>query len=110
MLDKVPASPELRMGLELFYGAFWDLSTCRPIGMSEGPISWLSIDAYATARGLDAEQRDDLQFFVRTMDRAYLEHIGKRREKESKRERAAQHGGVRPKNAKGGRGYRARDR
>jgi hypothetical protein len=110
MLDKLPAEPELRMGLELYYGAFWDLSTCRPLGMSEGPISWLAIDAYATARGLDPAQRNDLQHHIRVMDRAYLEHLGKQREKETKRERAAQPGGVRPKNAKGGRGHRARNR
>lgn len=110
MLDKLPAAPELRMGLELYYGAFWDLSTCRPIGMSEGPISWLSIDAYATARGLDEEQRDDLHHHIRFMDRAYLEHMGKKRERETKRDRATQHGPVRGAHAKGGRGHRARGR
>jgi len=110
-LDKLPPAirdaPELRMGLELYYGAFWDLSTCRPLGMSEGPISWLSIDAYATARGLDAEQRDDLHHHIRAMDRAYLGHLAKTRDKAAKRDGKAQSGGLRPKHSKAGRGHRA---
>lgn len=110
MLEKLPAAPELRMGLELYYGAFWDLSTCRPLGMSEGPISWLSIDAYATARGLDAEQRDDLQHHIRAMDRAYLGHLEKAREKAAKRDGKAQPGKLRAPNPKGGGGRRARGR
>lgn len=111
-LDKVPPAireaPELTLGLGGFYEAFWDLHTCRPLGMSEGAISWLAIDAYATARGLDPDQREDLHHHIRIMDRAYLEHLSKQREKESKRGGKAQPGPVRAPNAKGGRGRRAR--
>lgn len=110
MLDKVPVAPELRMGLELYYSAFWDLHTCRPIGMGEGPISWLSVDAYATARGFDEEQRDDLHHHIRVMDRAYLEHRAKQAEKDAKRGREAQSGSVRGSNPQKGRRRRARGR
>jgi hypothetical protein len=107
MLDKVPAAPELRVGLELYLDAFWDLHTCRGSGMGEGPISWLSIDAYATARGLDTEQRYDLHHHIRAMDRAYLEHREKQAEKERKRGGEKQSGAVRSKHPKAGRGRRA---
>jgi hypothetical protein len=80
--------------------------------MGEGPISWLSVDAYATARGFDEEQRDDLQAFIRAMDSAYMKHKAEQAERDRKR---GKHGGdkpqsnvVRPKNPKGGRGHRAR--
>ena len=88
-LDKLPPAirdaPELTQGLALYYGAFWDLNSCRSIGMGEGPISWLSVDAYATARGFDAEQRDDLHHHISAMDRAYLKHQADEREKDRKR-------------------------
>jgi hypothetical protein len=101
-------APELRLGLGLYYSAFWDLDSCRSIGMGEGPISWLAIDAYATARGLDTEQRADLHYFIPVMDRAYLKHLGEQREKERKRGGKAQPGKLRAPNPKGGGGRRAR--
>lgn len=111
-LDKLPAAikdaPELRLGLALYYGAFWDLDSCRQIGMGEGPISWLSVDAYATARGFDPEQRDDLHHHISAMDRAYLKFRADKREKERSRGGKAQPGNVRSKNPKGGKGRGAR--
>ena len=111
-LEKLPPAirdaPELRLGLGLYWSAFWDLDSCRAIGMGEGPIPWLAIDAYASARGLDAEQRDDLQFFIAAMDRVYLQHLSEKREKESKRGSKAQPGKLRAPHPKGGGGRRAR--
>ena len=108
-LDRVPAAirdaPELWLGLGLYYSAFWDLSSCRQVGFGEGPISWLAIDAYATARGLDSDQRDDLHFFMPAMDRAYLKHLADKREREGKRGKGAdkpQSKLVRPPNPKSG--------
>lgn len=88
-LDKLPPAirdaPELCKGLGLYWDAFWHLDSCRGYGMSEGPISWLAIDAYATARGFDPEQRDDLHHHIAAMDRAYLKHLSEKREKERTR-------------------------
>lgn len=67
--ERIANAPALFLGLELYYGAFADLNTCR----AEGPISWLTIDEYAQRRGLCGEQKEDLFFFVREMDNAYLE-------------------------------------
>lgn len=116
-LERLPAAiknaPELRLGLSLYYGAFWDLNSCRSYGTGEGPISWLAINAYATARGLDEEQRADLHCFVPAMDRAYLKHAADEREKTGKRGKhgdKSQPGKLRAPNPKGGGGRGARGR
>jgi hypothetical protein len=66
-------APELTIGLELYYGAFFDLDPDRPQSHGGlGPIPWSSIHSYAVAWALDEEQTDDLFYYVRQMDSAYL--------------------------------------
>jgi len=81
--QKIQNKPELMLGLELYYGAFFDLNTCRQIGMAMSPISWLHIREYASTFGFDEDQEDRLYFFVRQMDKAFLEHHDKKSSKES---------------------------
>jgi hypothetical protein len=83
--DSIKEAPELLPGLALYYGAFWDLCSCRQVGMGEGPISWLAVDAYASARGFDEDQRDDLHAFIPAMDQAYMKHKAAESEKAGKR-------------------------
>lgn len=71
---KIQNAPELRFGLELYFGAFFDLNTCRQIGMGIAPIPWFSIRDYALVYEFDEEQTDDLFFFIRKMDHAYIAH------------------------------------
>lgn len=71
-------APELQMGLELYYGAFLDLMTCRTMGMGPGPIPWTAINQYARAYDYSEEQEEDLQFYVSRMDQAYLEAVAKK--------------------------------
>lgn len=71
--EKFANAPELLPGLDLYYSAFFDLSTCRPLGFAEGPIPWLAIDRYCEANDIEGEQREDLHFHVRALDRAYLQ-------------------------------------
>ncbi len=79
---RIANAPELLPGLELFYSAFLDLTTCREQGYGmEGPISWLKIDDYASRCGYEGEQREDLFFFVMRMDAAYAEHRAKKASK-----------------------------
>ncbi len=105
-LDRLPAAirevPDLWMGLGLYYQAFWDLDSCRTYGMSEGPIGWLSVDAYATARGFDEEQRADLHHHIAAMDRVYLKHQSDKAEKGRKRADKPQSGKLHAPNPKGG--------
>lgn len=73
--ERIANAPELYLGLELYYRAFLDLTSCRGQGYgTEGPISWLSIKDYADAQELDLDQRDDLFYHIQHMDLAYLKH------------------------------------
>lgn len=45
----------------------------REVGWSEGPIPWSAIERYAEANDIEGDQREDLHFHVRALDRAYLE-------------------------------------
>ena len=69
---RIANAPELWLGLELFYDAFWDLNSCRDAGWSLGPVPWTVIHDFATAFQLDDEQFDDLYYYIRRMDDAYL--------------------------------------
>jgi len=70
-------------GLDLYYCAFWDLMTSRPIGMAQGPIGWQVIHQYAMAYEFSEEQAEDLLYFVSLMDATYMEW-SRKKHKESK--------------------------
>ncbi len=72
--DRIQNAPELELGLELYYGAFWDLDSCRPLGMGEGPIPWIAIEQYAQLNDIVGDQREMLHFHIRQLDNAYLQH------------------------------------
>ena len=78
--DRIQNAPELHMGLEFYYSAFLDLTSCRAV--MEGPISWLSTDEYATRLGLSDEQREDLLYHIARMDKTFLDFHTKKREKD----------------------------
>jgi len=71
--DRIQNAPELFLGLELFYVAFMNLSSCRSQGYgTEGPIGWLQINDYCITYGIIGEQRDDLIYHVQHLDETYL--------------------------------------
>ena len=77
---RIAEAPILQQGLEIFYIAFFDLSSSRPIGFSEGQISWISMWDYCERLEIRGSQRDDLIYLVSAMDRAYLKHRKKEAE------------------------------
>lgn len=77
---RIANAPELLPGLELFYLAFLDLTSCRVLGYSEGPIRWLDIDDYARRKQYRGEQHEDLLYFISVMDSTYLEFKTKKYE------------------------------
>ena len=81
---RIQNAPELHFGLELYYGAFIDLSTCRAVGFAEGPIPWTVLQDYCLAMEIEDEQKEDLFFYVRALDNAYLEHQAKKINRGSK--------------------------
>ena len=61
------------MGLELYYKAFFDLSSCRTgLHGSEGPILWTALDRWAEKYELDEEQWEDLVYYIGQMDEVKL--------------------------------------
>lgn len=69
--------PSLMPGLELFYTAFVDLTTCRG-GMGDGPIPWTAIQEYCDHIEVYGGQRARLHACVRAMDITFLEHHRKK--------------------------------
>lgn len=60
-------------GADSFYmRAFWDLSSCRNIGMSTGPIPWNIIVTYGERYGLDEDTLETFIYVMRSMDREFL--------------------------------------
>lgn len=72
--------PEVQPGLEIYYEAFWALTTTRQLGMGCGPIPWTACQSYAEVCGFDEEQADDLWFFISSMDAVFLKHLADKRE------------------------------
>lgn len=71
---KILDSPELALGLGLFYRAFMQLSSCRSIGMDEGPIPWTAIYTWCEENRVLNPQRRRVFNYVRCMDNAYLKY------------------------------------
>lgn len=70
--DWIKDAPDLALGLELYYEAFWDLTTCRPVGWTAQPIPWSAVIEWGQLNELDPEEMDDLIFYVRELDAEFL--------------------------------------
>lgn len=69
-------APELFTGLDLYYGAYFELDSCRKESASgAGPIGWDVIEFWAIRNALDADQAEDLQYYISRMDSAYLKYV-----------------------------------
>jgi len=75
--DAIANAPDLRVGLGLFWEAFWELDSCRSLGMGIGPIPWLAVNEYCTVLQIVGDQRFDMYYHIRELDKAYIEHINK---------------------------------
>lgn len=71
--DAIANAPELMTGLNLFYTAFMDLTSCRALGYAQGPIPWLAIHHYCEAHEIEDEQREDMFYHVSRLDKTYLD-------------------------------------
>jgi hypothetical protein len=79
--DAIANAPELEPGLNLFYMAFLDLTSCRTLGYAQGPIPWLAIHHYCEAHGIEGEQREDVFHHVSALDKAYLDRSAEKTSK-----------------------------
>lgn len=72
--------------------AFWDLDSCRALGMGGvGRIPWLAMKEYADHRGYDEEEFEDFVYLLRELDSAFLERSSKQAQKMREDAQANQH-------------------
>lgn len=92
--DKIANAPTINRGLEPYYIAFWELSTCRGAGFGAGPIPWTALDEYARREGWTGERYEDLVDFVRAMDRTFLAYQREQQEAKARSDEAARRGPI----------------
>jgi hypothetical protein len=81
--ERIKNRPELLPGLEFIWRAFWDLATCRTIGMGEGPIWWIAVNDYANRYGItDEDEFDRFKMLIKELDSVFLDHRDKKRTRE----------------------------
>jgi hypothetical protein len=85
--ERIINAPELRLGLRLYFNAFFDLDAERSHALALTPIPWTSIMHYARAYELDEEQTEDLVYFIRYMDNVNLDRLRKKNPSPSKAKR-----------------------
>jgi hypothetical protein len=59
--------------------SFFDLSTCRDIGMQAGPIPWTAMRQYFDSLELDPDFFDTFRAVIRGMDSAWREWADKQK-------------------------------
>lgn len=82
--DRVLNKPKLVVGLRFFFDAFYDLDTERSLADLQ-PIPWSRIVGYAKYHELNRGDTDDLLYFVREADNAFLAKLAERRKREAQR-------------------------
>ena len=83
--DRIKNAPELHFGLDLYYLAFLDLTSCRGTGYgTEGPIPWTAMHHWASAHDLSQDQWEDLVYHLPMMDETYLKFKAKKLSAETK--------------------------
>lgn len=71
--DSIKNKPQVPVGLEFVWRAFWELSTDRDLGMAEGPIPWTAMNDYAYRYGLMGDDFDYFVLLLKAMDSVYIE-------------------------------------
>jgi hypothetical protein len=74
-LDK---EPDLLPGDEFYVDAFWELCTCRALGMSIGPIPWRDVVSYAEYVELEHDLISVFVRAIRALDNIYLVWVEKK--------------------------------
>lgn len=70
--DRIANKPQLDIGLQLYYTAFFNLTTCRPSGFGVCPIPWTAIREYALTFEFDSYQEEALYSHIRSMDSVFM--------------------------------------
>lgn len=77
--------PDIFPGDYFYLRAFYDLNTCRQVGMGLGPIPWNVVIQYAGISELEQELIEPFIHIIRMMDNAYLDYHEKKQTREQNR-------------------------
>lgn len=86
--DFIQSKPNLRLGLEFYWKAFWELSTCRAVGMGEGPIPWDALHSYGLRYLITGDEFDRFVTMIKALDVEYLTYrhkVSKRNQRKGKK-------------------------
>lgn len=61
-----------------------DLTSCRSVGFSQGPIPWTAVRSWAIAHRITEEEFWQLENLIPAMDSVWLGHVRARTERASK--------------------------
>jgi len=67
--------PVLNPGEDFYIKGFYELGTCRTMGMSAGPIPWRDIIAYSNFNNFDKELTNHFTRIIMGMDTSYLKYL-----------------------------------
>lgn len=68
------SAPEIPLGSDFVYEAFWQLDTCRSWSFGPGGIPWTAIDRYCVVHGIDGSDRDEFVYLIRQMDAEFRKY------------------------------------
>jgi hypothetical protein len=74
--DKIKNRPKLRPGLDLYWRAFWEMSSDREIGMGVGPIPWRTVNDWCLRNDIWGEDFERLLTILRGMDGEFMKRQG----------------------------------
>lgn len=72
--ERIANAPSLKLGLEFYLQAFFDLDSERVQGLGPGRIPWSAMTRYAEHHGLMEDETEMLRYFLQYIDTAYLNH------------------------------------
>ena len=79
-----PIRPELEDYQYNYLSAFYDLSTCRPLGMeSVGPIPYTAIILWLQFWQIEIDEAEIYIDVISRLDQVYMEHVYKKRDEVS---------------------------
>lgn len=76
--DRIANAAELRLGLNLYLDAFFDLDSERSHAAGVTAIPYSRIRDYAVGYEFDSEQTEDLMYFIRSMDTAHMNRLAEK--------------------------------
>lgn len=79
--DRILNAPDLFLGNDLFLDGFYELDSCRQIGLAKGQIPFTAIVQYCEFYGFDQELAYDFCAIIRAVDNQLLNYEAEQADK-----------------------------